>query len=145
MIDSLLKVIKELQADNTDTAIYVPFNPILSDTTISRKHADTSLRASIFVNSEGFLRFVCKEDSLKQVIRNLTVAFTQLYVSKQKTITKTVIVPGPVKIVTQIPKWMWWWFGISLCYLLFKIVILVFTPASEGTSVLKLVTSIFKK
>jgi len=133
-LDSLISAQKRLQKGNVDSSYKVM--------KVSQKqYKDTSLKATLYMNSSGWLIFSCKEDSLKEVISNLTVAYAQLYVTKQQ----TKIVPGPVQIQTHIPAWMWWWFGITLIYIIFKIGLFNFTPVTGVTSIIKFIFSNFKK
>lgn len=129
-VDSLLKIIDSLKKADADTGAYFPYIHII----------DSSLSGSIDVSSSGDIKFTCKEDSLKAVIRNLTTAYLQLYVSKQKTQVEQV--PGPIQIVNHIPSWCWYLLAFMIVYFGLKIVANFVTPQN---SILKTLLNLFKK
>ena len=147
VIDSLIAVINRLNAENTDTAIYVPVTakPVQSlvfDTTSAAKSFriySAPLQSSILVNSAGRIKFNCKEDSLKQVVMKLTTALLQSYVSKKN--VKVVSVPVEV-IKYKVPKWMWYMLGIlGIPYLIKIFTAVVLKPK---TTAIETIISIIK-
>ena len=134
-IDSLLKIIAELRDENRDTTITVPY-------VRSQDTASTPIVASMYIGRDGSIRFMCKEDSLKLVIRNMTRDYLELFISKQKVKETTVLVPGPVQIETKLPKWFWYLLGFNLIYFGLKITSVFYAPTS---GILKLLLTAVKK
>lgn len=136
MIDSLVIVINKLKLAGVDSSIYVPI--IQAAITNDTVHAQR-LSASLSVNSAGNVKFICKEDSLKQVIKNLTTAYLQLYVTHTK--VQTIQVPGPVQLKNVTPKWAWVLLAIAVAVIGWKITSIYYKPATTGLSFL---TTLFK-
>lgn len=148
-----------------DTTIIVPSQAVSAATTIdslqslalwlSQRQVDTSIRfyntpnaftnspkleGTIKIDRNGHVQFKCKEDSLRIELFNVTKAFLELYVSKNK--SETVYLPGPEKKVPFVPNWCWWILAYVAISIGWKIAKLFFTP---GTSVLDIIKHWFSK
>lgn len=104
-VDSLLAIIKQLNAENADTSEY--------KVVVEKGTGTDSIKAKVSVNRAGNVKVDCHEDELRQHISWLTSQLLETYLYKSKTVEEKV--PYPVEVVKyKTPKWVWWVLAYSI-------------------------------